>query len=198
MSIRKNIPQVASLKSDVERLIGYRLTTHVHFVDLVSRIEAELHEHISETTLERVWGYSTRHYDNISQHTLDLLCRFINKKDWDTYCRHLLSASRIESGLFLDESINTADLTPGTKLLIGWLPDRLCVVKYMGNHFFEVEHSENSSIEIGDTFTCFILQKGRPLYLDNYRKRTDTEHVIQGTRYAVGQNNGLTTLEIVG
>lgn len=197
MSIRKNIPQVSALKTDVERLIGYRLTTHSHFIDLVARIEDTLHEHISETTLERIWSYSTRHYENVSRHTLDLLCRFINKKDWESYCEQLLRDSLIESGLFLDDSINSLDLQPGTKILLGWMPNRLCVVKYLGNHFFVVERSENSSIEAGDTFTCFILQKGRPLYMDNFRKHSEGEHVIQGARYAVGQNNGLTTLEII-
>lgn len=197
MSIKKNIPQISALKLEVERMVGYKFLTHAHFVDLVERIDKKLREHISETTLERVWGYSTRHYDNVSVHTLDLLCRFIDKKDWVTFCDLLSRDSLVESGLFIGDSINTAELHPGVKLLIGWLPDRLCTIKYLGNHFFEVEHSVNSSIEVGDTFTCFILQKGRPLYLDNYRKRKEEEQVIYGARYAIGQNNGLTTLEII-
>ena len=50
MSINKNIPQIEALKKRVEAVAGRRLSTHVHFVELVEDIESTLREHISETT----------------------------------------------------------------------------------------------------------------------------------------------------
>ena len=40
-----------------------------------------LREHISPTTLERVWGYSTRHYDTVSRCTLDVLARYAVERE---------------------------------------------------------------------------------------------------------------------
>lgn len=197
MSINKNIPQVEALKKDVEKKLGYKLTTHYQFVELMHLIEEELHEHISETTLERVWNYSTRHYDNISLRTLDVLCRFVEGSDWDKYCDNIRKRWKRESGLFEDEAINVCNLRPGCRIKIAWLPDRVCQICYIGNYLFEVLDSKNSSISPGDTFNCFLLQKGRPMYMDNFRRRDEKEYVVSGARYAVGQDNGLTALEIL-
>lgn len=197
MSINKNIPQIEALKKRVEQVAGRRLTTHVHFLELVENIESTLREHISETTLERLWGYSTRHYDKVSLRTLDVLCRYVGDGSWESFIEKLRVESRRESGLFTEEAINCRDLAPGACVRIGWMPDRMCKVRYVGNYTFEVIDSVNSSIEVGDVFTTFIFQKGRPLYLDNYHKISDDKQVLQGARYAVGQDNGLTTLEII-
>ena len=197
MSINKNIPQVEALKKCVEQVAGKRLVTHFHFIELVEEIESTLREHISETTLERLWGYSTRHYDNVSIRTLDVLCKYVNQTNWETFVENLRIKARRESGLFVEDAINCNNLAPGTYLRIGWMPDRMCEIRYVGNYTFEVTQSENSSIEVGDIFNTFMFQKGRPLYMDNYHSRNDDRQVIQGARYAVGQDHGLTTLEII-
>ena len=67
MSIQANIPEIAALRREVESKFGTPLHTHAHFVSLTESIEEKLHEHLSPTTLERVWGYSTRHYDTVSR-----------------------------------------------------------------------------------------------------------------------------------
>lgn len=195
MSIKKNIPQVKALKNKVEELYGESLTTHWQFIDLVSQIEKKTKVHISETTLERVWNYSTRHYDNVSAHTLDVLSRYATGDSWKEFCKKLEGTDR-ESGFFTDRSISASDLNPGDQILIGWMPNRLCELTYLGNNLFEVLRSENTSVSKGDTFNCYIMQLGRPMYLDNYHRSNDTEVTLSGTRYAIGQNNGLTTLEI--
>lgn len=69
MSIKSNIPQIALLRQCVEERFGKPLTVHADFVELVSQIEILLRQHISESTLERVWGYSTRGYDTVSLRT---------------------------------------------------------------------------------------------------------------------------------
>ena len=77
MGIENNIPQIAALRQRVEQRFGNPLDVHSDFLQLVAEIEKELREHISESTLERVWGYSTRGYNSVSLRTLNVLAKYI-------------------------------------------------------------------------------------------------------------------------
>ncbi len=85
MNFKTNLPEIATLRSRVKEKSGLALDTHFHFIQLVAKLEKELREHMSETTLERVWGYSTRGYDTVSRRTLDVLSRFVGAKNWDDF-----------------------------------------------------------------------------------------------------------------
>ena len=78
MNFESNIPQIAVLRKRVEERFGKPLTIHNDFVMLVEDIEKCLREHISETTLERVWNYSTRGNNSVSLRTLDVLAKYCN------------------------------------------------------------------------------------------------------------------------
>ena len=56
MSVSVNIPEITVLRSRVEEKYGKMLETHNGFIALVSDIEAKVREHVSESTLERMWG----------------------------------------------------------------------------------------------------------------------------------------------
>ena len=192
MSIQSNIPQIASLRQEVEQQFGTILKTHVHFVALTEAIEAALHEHLSPTTLERVWGYSTRRYDTVSRRTLDVLSRYIGRGNWDEFCHHLRKAAGTESDFFTEGILDVASLSIDTRLRLGWQPDRVCEVRYLGNYRFIVESVTNGSLRVGDTFSCLQFQLGKPLYMDCFER--EGEPTGQSQRYAVGRENGLTTL----
>ena len=147
---------------------------------------------MSESTLERLWGYSTRHYDTVSVRTLNVLARFVGYHSWADFCTTSEQAAS-ESELFIDSALCSADLNIGDKLRIGWPPDRICIIRYLGDNNFIAEETENSTMHPGDTFSCIQLQKGRPLHLDNFRKEGSSEKL----RYVVGINTGLTILEVI-
>jgi len=193
MSVKTNIPQVKALIQSVEQKSGNKVLTHNAFIELVYQIEKSLNEHMSESTLERLWGYSTRKIEYVSLRTLDVLARYTGCSDWKEFCEHLKEESGLESEEIYGEHIDAASLEIGDELLLGWLPNRLIKVKYQGNHRFVVTFSENSSISPGDSFDCLTFQKGREMYLDHYM-RTDSEN---SSRYVVGQKSGLTTVEII-
>ena len=197
MSILANIPQIAALRGEIEAAQGGTLHTHLHFVALTEKIEERLREHISPTTLERVWGYSTRHYDTVSRRTLDVLARYVGADGWDDYVGRLRSTAGRESEEFTDGVINVSSLAVGARLLIGWQPDRLCEIRYLGNFRFVVEHVENSSaLRVGDSFSCMQLQLGQELYMDCFQRAGAPSE--ENARYAVGQSHGLTTLRMIG
>lgn len=193
MSIQANIPEIAALRREVESRFERPLHTHADFVSLTEAIEEALHEHLSPTTLERVWGYSTRHYDTVSRRTLDVLACYAERESWDSYCNYLKQTAGTESDFFTEGILDVSSLTVGTHLRLGWQPDRVCEVRYLGDYRFIVESVTNGSLRVGDTFSCLQFQRGKPLYMDYFER--EGEPTGQSQRYAVGRENGLTMVE---
>ena len=189
MSVLANRPEIHVLRQRVEETFGQSLATHNAFLALVDAIGAKLREHISESTLERLWGYSTRDTDAVSLRTLDVLARYVGFDSWKAFCTDLKVSSPVESEEFNGESIVASVLEIGKRLQLGWLPDRQIVLEYLGNNRFVVRESQNSSLKPGDSFECLQFQVGRPLYLDRFR-RADS---LSETRYVAGERNGLTS-----
>ena len=218
MSIENDIPQIAVLRERVESCFGKRLQVHADFLALVADIEAAQRQHISESTLERVWGYSTRGYGRVSLRTLDVLAKYAGSADWRDFCAELRQTGVVESEMFLCGSVRSSDLHVGDRLRIGWQPDRVCTVRYLGDNRFVAEACENSKMRAGATFSCLQFQLGRELVMDDFVNGDVAEQriiepptttpvaqstdiacntVVRPQRYAVGSRHGLTLLEIL-
>lgn len=195
MAVKSNIPQITALRRRVEERFGKPLLVHADFLALVAVIEMELRQHISESTLERVWGYSTRGYQSISVHTLDVLSQYAQGCYWVDFCRQLSDKSGCESDFFNAEHISTNELAVGARLLIGWLPDRLCEVRYLGDNRFIAERCENSKMQAGDTFSCLQFTLGKEAILTELHQAGTPEGLLK--RYSIGHINGLTTLQLL-
>ena len=193
MSVSVNIPEVTVLRARVEETYGKPLETHNAFILLVGAIEAKVREHLSESTLERMWGYSTREADALSLRTLNVLSRYVGSSSWKGFCADLKHSSQIESEEFSGDSIVSSNLAAGTHLKLGWQPDRLVEIEYQGNNRYVVRDSYNSSLKPGDSFECIQIQAGRPLYLDRFRRACSQDE----TRYVAGERNGLTTVQVL-
>ena len=192
MSVSVNIPEITALRSRVEEKYGEPLETHNVFILLVGAIEAEVREHVSESTWERMWGYSTREAAYISLRTLNVLSRYVGASSWKGFREDLKTSSQVESEEFSGDSIVTAALSAGKRLQLGWLPDRMITVEYRGMNRFVVIESLNSSLRPGDSFECLQIQVGRPLYLDRFRRTgADGE-----ARYVAGERSGLTLVKV--
>ena len=191
MSIKSNLPQIAALRKCVEERFGKSLSVHSDFVALVAVIEMEQRQHISESTLERVWGYSTRGYDTVSLRTLDVLSQYGAGCFWAKFCEAL--DAECESTLFNVESVISAELTTGAKVRIGWLPNRVCEVRYLGDNQFIAEHCENSKMRQGDTFSCLQFSLGKEAVLSDFIQKGST----LAQPYVVGKKNGLTSLAVI-
>lgn len=188
MGISSQLPQITVLKKSVEARYGKPLEVHNDFVMLSDDIFRATNVHISETTLERVWNYSTRGYSSVSLHTLNLLSKYCGKDNWELFCNEQKSLSG-DSGLFDEEAVKSSDLQPGDRLKIGWLPDRVCVIRYLGENNFIAEECENSTMQPGDSFTCLQFILHQPANLENFTNSGGTHR-----RYTVGRENGLTML----
>lgn len=197
MSVKSDIPQISLLRQEVESRFGKALRVHADFLALVSEIESQQREHISESTLERVWGYSTRGYDSISLRTLDVLSHYARGVVWSDFCKAIKEDSERESEFFGVPTIQSCDLKEGDLVRIGWLPDRICVIRYLGNNRYQAVECENSTMQPGDTFSCLHFYLGRELVMAQFQRSNEQEKEPSDNCYVVGQRNGLTLLQHV-
>ena len=194
MSISVHLPEVAALKRDVENRSLITPRTHDDFKRLREIIFDSLKESVSETTLERVWSYSNRNIRNVSLYTLNLLSRYADGTDWEEYCRRLAKRQKSESGIFDINGISSDALHPGDKLVIGWQPDRVCRILYLGDNRFVAEETKNAKLKEGDTFSCLHFQLNQPLCLENLKS---ADGKVSGKRYCAAINYGLKMLQLV-
>lgn len=190
MAIKTDSPQVVALRLAAEKRFGRRVETRADFALLANEIEAVTKEHLSENTLRRLWG-RLKSYDTVFKRTLDVISCYIGYEHWDAFCIALRSKDAKESDIVAEGCVIKVDeLQPGDKIRIGWLPDRMCVVEFIGGVTFKAVQALNSTLQVGDTFECRVMLKHYPLFVDNLVH--GGEHC---QRYSIGINNGLTTLE---
>ena len=193
MSIKIDSPQIKALITEIENITG-NISGHDKFVKIANLIESKSKEHISITTLERIWGYSTRNASNVSERTLDILASVVGAKSWNDFCTQ--QSSNKESELFENnDTINCDNIEKGTLIRLGWQPDRICIVEYLGNYRFVAVESENATIKPGDTFRCLKIQKGKEFHMDNFTRCN--EPTTSNAQYVVGRTNGLSIVEII-
>lgn len=193
MKIEINTPQINALRNEVEKRVG-KVNGHDKFIKLEALIEEKCREHISITTLQRLWGYSTRNASKISERILDIIAEFIDAGSWEKFCA-IVNYSK-ESELFHGKDvINCSNLTSGTRLKLEWHPGRICEIEYLGNNRFIALNTENATIKPGDTFRCLQIEKGRELNMNNFTRRGEPES--NDTCYVVGKTNGLTSVEFI-
>lgn len=186
--MNKYSPEIFTLRSDIEKELQRRLRTPFDFDFFSGVLWERLHEHISPTTLKRLWGY-IEGADVTRRSTLCLLSRFLGYADWEAYLSSLAFRTDIESEVFAGEGLSVADLQAGDCIEVTWLPNRRCVFRYSGGTGFVVTEAEHTKLHVGDRFetACFIL--GRPMYLDSLVRGDEPP-----TAYVAGTKNGLLTV----
>ena len=195
MKVEINSPQINALRVEIEKRIG-KINGHDRLAKLETLIEDKCTEHVSISTLERLWGYSTRNAKNVSESILNVLARYVDAESWEDFCTKLESNHQKHSELFKGKNIiDCKELSPGTMLRLKWNPDRVCDIEYLGDYRFVAKRTENASIRPGDTFRCLQIERGRELYMDCFTRQGEPEN--NDTRYLVGKTNGLTSVEFI-
>ena len=87
-------------------------------------------------------------------------------------------------------AIHADECQNGDRVRIAWLPDRICVLNYMGDYRWRVEEAVNSKLHVGDTFSCRVMAQGEVLNVDHVVTANGT---FEG--YYIGRKNGLTLVE---
>ena len=183
------MPELAYLLTEVENKYGRRIATTTDFESLSVVIEHQIGEMVSSSTLKRLWGYvSLNPTPRIA--TLDVLSRYLGYRDFRQFCDNLKESKAYDSDFFTAQCLIVADLEPGTNVTIGWLPDRLVTLHYLGEFSFEVVISENSQLQPGDSFELSEIMAGYPLYISRILR--DGEYTPP---FVAGRQGGINVLK---
>jgi len=190
MKISKQIPELTMLLRKVEERYGRGINTTTDFEALSVTIEREVGGYVSASTLKRLWGYvSLQPSPRIA--TLDVLARYVGRKSFSDFCKMLRDDPSTESGFFTTRFVVADELNEGAGLTIGWAPNRLVKLKYLGNSMFKVLSSDNSKLRVGDEFCAAQFMLGYPLFIDRILR--DGEYT---SSYVAGKIQGLNTLDL--
>ena len=174
------------LRQAVERRFGERPSTTAAFV----RLSEAMDEGLSASTLKRLWGYVGMKVEP-RRATLDALSRYAGFRDYKAFCDHLAASELSSSGYFNSSRIDSSSLQEGDTVRIGWRPDRVVALNYLGSGRFRVTESENSKLEAGDEFELQSIVKGFPLIIPQiFRKGEATPS------YIAGRDGGIVFIEV--
>lgn len=184
------IPELQSLLSAVEERFKEPVRTTAGFEKLSANMEFQLGERLGATTLKRIWGYIPS-LTTPRLSTLDLLARYVGHKDFKSFCKSL-HAEDSSDFVTARNYITTAELREGDRILIGWAPNRLVKLAYLGGEQFEVRESANAKLRAGDQIEASCFLKGWPLFVPGIlRDGTMTPP------YIAGKAHGLTRIEVI-
>ena len=119
------------LLSAIEQEVGKKVATPKDFEWLADKVETRTKEHLSESTLMRLWGYRTG--VSTRQSTLDILSRFLGYADYVTFCQWSVGDKEMQSDEVVARHLYTEELKVGAQLVLTWYPDRRCVVRLLGD-----------------------------------------------------------------
>lgn len=185
-------PEIYELRLRIETSIKRKIQTPADFDFLRGIIWERTHEQISTSTLKRLWGYVDG-VDNARNSTLNVLSKALGYENWDAFILKLKSENVDNSDLVMSESMSSSDLKIGDRLMIAWQPNRVCVLKYLGDNQFEVMESQNSKLKVGDTFRCGLFILGEPVYINDLRQNNGTG---EPKLFVIGNKSGLTKLRV--
>lgn len=188
-AIIQRTPELSRLLRLVEERYGRSIHTTTDFESLSVVIELETGEYLSASTLKRLWGYVSLHPAPRFA-TLDVLCRFIGYPSFAAFRQALKDDPAFESDFFTTHFVSAEQMRPGERLTIGWDPNRLVTMDYLGENRWRVCCSENAKLLPGDEFTASQFLLGYPLFLDRILRDG-----AWTPSYVAGKRNGLTVLQ---
>ena len=117
--------------------------------------------------------------------------QYIGHADYKDFVCWLKNSTLYNSSFFMADQLTSSQLTAGTELVIGWSPNRMLTLRYLGESLYEVVTTENSKLLCGDRFVtgCFI--KGQPLLLP-YVERDGARTMP----FVAGRHGGLTVVRL--
>lgn len=189
-AITRDMPELAYLLDEVEQKYGRRIATTTDFESLSVVIEHQIGEMLSSSTLKRLWGYvSLNPTPRIA--TLDILSRYIGHKNFKAFCESLKESKAFVSTFFTSKYQTVSELTPGVIVTIGWAPNRVVNLNYLGEFQFEVLSSENSQLLPGDRFEFSEIIVGYPLYISRILRNGEYT-----PSYVAGRQRGISLMKV--
>mgnify|MGYP006983547885 CR=1 FL=1 len=180
-----NTPEIEELKHLVEERYGKKLSTTTDFEEFLLMLQRKHEIGVSSSTLKRLYGYvGDSHKPRVQ--TLDALATYLEFKDYAGFVDWLKTSTRYNSSFFDACQLVSSDLERGDNVEIGWAPNRLLRLEYLGDSAYRVVEAHNSKLQSDDMFVtgCFI--KEQPLYLPYIERNGE-----RTPPFVAGRNGGL-------
>lgn len=175
---------IDKLRSDVEYFSNISPRTPKDFERLNYIISQRVDNAVSTSTLKRFWNYVEGDVSP-SPNTLECLARFVGYRTFRKYCE-AKSVPESQSGFLSEKTLDIRNLKRGTLVRLTWMPDRVCLIRYLGEGEFKVLESVNAKMLPGDIFHCALIMEGQPVYFQAIRRKG---RVISA--YAAGLRDGV-------
>lgn len=186
-----NTPEIEELKLLIEQKYGKTLGTTTDFEEFSVHLSHDTGQNVSASTLKRLWGYVNDSHKP-RMFTLDILAQYLGHANYYAFVSWLKTSTRYNSSFFNAKQPISNELDAGTEVEIGWSPNRLVRLRYVGESRYEVVLSQNSKLVPGDSFVtgCFI--KEQPLYLPYIERPAG-----RTAPFVAGRNGGLTIINVI-
>jgi len=184
---REQTSEIEYLKLEVLKSFGTRVPvdSFSDFKGLCADIEEKTHEHVSDSTLKRIWGYvALRPKPRTS--TLNILSQYAGRKNFNELCEEVLDSSTF----FSSRTVTYKEFADGAIVNVGWHPDRRVCFEHVSGATFRVIDGGTSKLRKGDTMQITEFVVGQPLYISRI--------VRDGTRlqsYMAGKKMGILYVE---
>lgn len=189
---RKKFPELSLLLESVEKKWKKRISTPKDFELLSEEISSKSSEGISASTLKRIWGYDA-YKSSPSIRMLDILAKYSGADSFRSFCNALKKNPAFVSGFLTATGfIESSELEKGDRIQIGWKPNRLVELEYLGINSYKVISNSNSKLREGDEFELSAFIQGFPLYISHILRNGE-----QTSMYAAGIKDGLTLVQKV-
>ena len=175
---------IDQLRKDVEYFSGITPRTPKDFDRLNLVISKRVVGSVSTTTLKRFWNYIESDV-HPSPNTLECLAHFIGYRSFDTYCE-AKRAPESQSAFVSASTLDIRSLKKGALVRLTWMPDRVCLIRYLGDGEFKVVESHNAKMKTDDIFHCALIMEGQPVYFQAIRRGNE-----EIPAYAAGLRNGV-------
>jgi hypothetical protein len=172
------------IKQKIEKRFGKAVVYSKDCEALAATISSECKEHISGSTLKRLYGF-VKGTEQARQSTLDVIAKYLDSPNWEMLIKSFDNASQSEFITLHEISIEQLDM--GKAIELGYFPNRRLYLKYLGKQQFEVFRSENSKLANGDILTAFHFVLGYPLLIENVKRNGKDLG-----QYIAGKSSGLT------
>lgn len=182
--------QIERLKRHCERIYGRNVSSPSDFAELSLKIRKATGRDISVSTLKRIWGYVSYPHSP-SNEILSILSDYAGYRDWHDFIN---ATSITDSSDFIGADIvKSSELLAGNRLQVGWKPDRICVLEYLGASKFKVIEAQNSKLIEGDVISCAVIAKGEPMICHEVTR--EGKLIAQG--YIAGKTDGIISFQII-
>jgi hypothetical protein len=154
---------------------------------LAAQISDACKQQISASTIKRLYGF-VKGIEQPRLYTLDVISSYLGYSSWENLLMSLNKQNRPSREII--EHLVPSQLKKNSVIEIGYEPYRMITLNYIGKNIFEVVHSTDSKLHLGDVITFQSIDLHYPLQI-NEIKRSE-KNVGQ---YLAGSVSGVTFIK---